>query len=141
MSQVRLKTIFVLKIQTEGIQNSSVGIDHFIALPADEMDMRTMFKGGINDLAFTEIIAAGKSFLPEKVQSPINSSDIDHLRVFLQQVSDLFGGDMVWTVGNCMNDHLPLGSDPETALSQLIQDSMAVCHNIIYCDYLQLIIL
>ena len=79
--------------------------------------MRTMLEGGVNDLPLTEIVAAGKSFLPEQFQGPVNRGNIYRIGVCSQLFGYLFSSDMDRAVGYSLNDHLPLGSDAVPSLS------------------------
>jgi hypothetical protein len=107
----------LLKILAQRIEDSNIGICDLLTSPAYQVDVQAMLKSGVNDFSFTQVVTTCKPFLPEQVQRPVNSCNINSLRVGSQLVSHFLRRDMARAVSNRLYDQFPLGSDPESSLT------------------------
>jgi hypothetical protein len=92
------------------------------------MDVRTVLRSGIDHSPTPKIGSAGQPFLYQEVQGPIDCGNINGTAPHLHVLEYLLDSHVPPTVGDDLNNHLPLWGDPISTLTQGFDKRLTVRH-------------
>lgn len=129
MISIQLKVMIFPEGCPQGISMGCLRIGHLTALAADQMNMRAVFLGGIDDLSLPKIGAADQALLNQQVKCTVDSRQIDGFRLPVNFFEDHLRGEVGGSRADGIDDQLPLWGDPVASFPQGVEKGFSQGHS------------
>jgi hypothetical protein len=100
-------------------------------LPANQVQVRSVFINGIHRLSLPEVGASNQAFLHQQIQRPVYGRPVDGPGSGLDPVVNLIRGQMSGVMNNFVNDNFSLWGDAVPSRPECFHVGMAVGHFIL----------